>query len=69
MTKIVKTNDMISRGSKTYEVVIADDNIFVACPVKYSRKEKSNVVNYARAEIYANQKEINTLEDLRFIKL
>ena len=51
-----------------YDVVIADDNIFVVCPIVYDEKEKSDVVKYDKAEIYANQSSINTLEDLRFEK-
>ena len=53
--QLVRTNDMLIRDSKKYEVVIADDNIFVICPIVY-------------AEIYANQSSINTLEELRFEK-
>lgn len=51
-----------------YEVVIADDNIFVICPVVYDEKEKSDIVKYDKSEIYANQSSINTLKDLRFEK-
>ena len=51
---------------KLYEVVIADDNIFVVCPLKRSKKEKSMIVKYSKPEIYANQEEINTLTDLGF---
>ena len=66
--QLVRTNDMLIRDSKKYEVVIADDNIFVICPIAYDEKEKSNVVKYDKAEIYANQSRINTLEELRFEK-
>ena len=57
----------LSKDTK-YEVVIADDNIFVICPVVYDEQEKSDVVKYDKAEIYANQSSINTLEELRFKK-
>jgi hypothetical protein len=63
---LVKTGDWLDRNTKLYEVVIADDNIFVACPLKYSKKEKSMIVKYSKPEIYANQEEINTLTDLDF---
>lgn len=66
--QLVKTNDILFRGKKKYEVVIADDNIFVICPVVYDEKEKSDIVKYDKAEIYANQSSINTLEELRFEK-
>lgn len=63
---IVQTGDWLNRYGKLYEVVIADDNIFVVCPLKYSKKEKSMIVKYSRPEIYCNQKDINTLSDLGF---
>ena len=63
---LVKTGDWLDRNMKLYEVVIADDNIFVVCPLKHSKKEKSMIVKYSKPEIYANQEEINTLTDLGF---
>lgn len=42
--------------------------LFVICPILYDEKEKSDIVNYDKAEIYANQLSINTLEELRFKK-
>lgn len=66
--QLVRTNDKLIRNGKKYEVVIADDNIFVICPVVYDEKEKSDIVKYDKAEIYANQESINTLEELRFEK-
>ena len=66
--RLVKTKDILFRGKKKYEVVIADDNIFVVCPIVYSKKEMSAIVKYTKAEIYANQSSINTLEELRFEK-
>lgn len=65
---LVKTKDIIVRNKQKYEVVIADDNIFVICPIGYDEKEKSDIVKYDKAEIYANQSSINTLEELRFEK-
>lgn len=67
--KLVRTNDILIRDNKKYEVVIADDNIFVICPVVYNKKEKSQIVKYDKAEIYANQSSINTLEELKFERL
>lgn len=64
--QLVRTNDKLIRNGEKYEVVIADDNIFVICPVVYNKKENSEVVKYDKAEIYANQTSINTLEDLKF---
>lgn len=66
--KLVRTNDVLIRDNNKYEVVIADDNIFVICPILYDEQEKSDVVKYDKAEIYANQDCINTLEELRFEK-
>lgn len=64
--KLVRTGDKLIRNRKKYEVVIADDNIFVICPIMYDKEENSEVVKYTEAEIYANQISINTLEDLKF---
>lgn len=66
--QLVRTSDVLIRDSKKHEVVIADDNIFVVCPVVYDEKEESDIVKYDKAEIYANQDCINTLKDLRFEK-
>ena len=63
---MVKTKDILVRKNQKYEVVIADDNIFVVCPIIYDVEEQSEIVKYDIAEIYANQENINTLEDLKF---
>ncbi len=52
-----------------FQVVIADDNIFVVCPIEYDEVEQSEIVKYDKAEIYANQESINTLEELSFEKI
>ena len=67
--QLVRTNDMLIRDNKKYEVVIADDNIFVICPIVYDEKEKSDIVKYDKSEIYANQSSINTLEELNFKRI
>jgi hypothetical protein len=67
--QLVKTNDLLVRENRKYEVVIADENVFVICPIIYDEVEKSNIVKYDKSEIYANQKSINTLEGLRFEKI
>ena len=55
--------------AQRFQVVIADDNIFVICPIVYDEKEQSDIVKYDKAEIYANQSSINTLEGLKFTLL
>ena len=67
--QLVRTNDTLIKDNKKYEVVIADDNIFVICPIVYDEKEQSNIVKYDKAEIYANQSSINTLEELNFKRI
>lgn len=62
--KIVETRDKLIRNGIRYEVVIADDNIFVIC--KYTSE---TVVDYEYPEIYTNRSKINTLDDLGFVKL
>lgn len=67
-TTITKTGRLLFRKGKVYEVVIADDNIFVVCPWKYSKKENSMIVKYSKPSIYSNQSSINSLSDLGFSK-
>ena len=67
--QLVKTKDVLIRNKQKYEVVIADDNIFVVCPIIYDEKEESEIVKYSEAEIYANQDCINSIEDLNFKKI
>jgi hypothetical protein len=64
--KIVNTNDVLLRGKQRYQVIIADDNIFVICKMNYNKKEGCDVTSYAHPEVYANQSDINTLEELHF---
>ena len=67
-TTITKTGRLLFRKGKVYEVVIADDNIFVVCPRIYSKKENSMIVKYSKPSIYSNQSSINSLSDLGFSK-
>lgn len=62
--KIVETGDKLIRDRIKYQVVIADNNIFVIC--KYTSE---TVVDYEYPEIYTNRSEINTLDVLHFEKL
>ena len=39
------------------------------CGAKMDEKEKSDIVKYDKAEIYANQASINTLKGLKFAKM
>lgn len=67
--QLVKTHDILVRDGKKYEVVTADNNIFVVCLVEYVEFEGSWIARYDAPEIYANQSSINTLEELRFTLL
>jgi hypothetical protein len=67
--QLVKTHDILVRDGKKYEVVTADNNIFVVCLVEYVEFEGSWIARYDAPEIYANQSSINTLEGLRFTKV
>ena len=64
--KIVNTNDVLLRKKQRYQVIIADDNIFVICKMNYNKEEGCDVTSYAHPEVYANQSDINTLEELHF---
>lgn len=66
---IVKTGDVLERSKKAYEVLIADDNIFVIGEIRHDPEEGCKVVSYENPEIYANQSEINTLSELGFTKI
>ena len=66
--KIVKTNEILKRDDKFYEVLISDDNLFVVGESKFSEEEGCWVTSYESPEVYANQSEINTLAELNFKK-
>ena len=68
-TPLVKTGDIVKRKGKSYEVIIADENIFVICRLKWSNREHSYITKHNRLEVYANQRDINTLEELGFEKI
>jgi hypothetical protein len=69
LAPLVKTGDILKRNGRCYDVIIADSNIFVICRVKWSNRERSYITKYNRPEVYANQREINTLEELGFEKI
>jgi len=58
---LVKTNDRIIMRSHKYEIVIADNRYFVACPINNGR------VIFDKAEIYSNDETINTLKELDIV--
>ena len=62
---LVETGDFIIRDNIQYQVVIADENIFVICECSYNKKEKSFVTNYEISEIYSNLFDLNSLKDLK----
>lgn len=64
--KIVNTNDVLLRGKQRYQVIIADDNIFVICKEKYLKREQCVRTYYNSPEVYSNDSSINTLEELHF---
>jgi hypothetical protein len=57
---VVKTGDRIERDGQTYEVLIADDKIFVI------GKINGDQTDYERPEIYSNNKNILSLKELHF---
>ncbi|MGD9161514.1 MAG: hypothetical protein PVG39_24085 [Desulfobacteraceae bacterium] len=57
---MVKTGDKLERDGQVYEVLIADDNIFVI------GKIDSGQTDYMYAEIYSNDKNILSLKQLHF---
>lgn len=61
---LVKTGNVIERDNIRYDVVIADDNIFVICKHRYKQGKETHITSYLKPEIYANQSDINTLDDL-----
>ena len=72
--RLVFRGDVIARknkdGSATlYEVICADNNVFVLGNLCYDTKEGSTYVNYEHCSVYSNDKTINTLESLGFTLL
>lgn len=64
---LVKTGDILLRDDVQYEVIIADDNIFVIGKMRYTKRD-GWITSYTKTEIYSNLESINTLEQLRFVK-
>lgn len=63
---IVITGDKLVRGDDRYEVLIADENIFVVGCVRYDENEGSDIVSYENTEIYSNQRSMGCLWDYGF---
>lgn len=61
---LVETGDFITRNETQYQIVVADENIFVICECYYDENEGSFITNYEEPEIYSNQLAINSLKDL-----
>jgi hypothetical protein len=66
---LVKTGDFIKRDEAEYEVIIADENLFVIGDVRYDDIEGCCTTSYERLEAYSNIDSINTLEQLGFEKI
>lgn len=70
---LVSKEDCLARenGDNTltpYEVVCADENVFVIAPVSIN-DDDSCTTDYEQLEAYSNDKSINSLENLGFIKI
>ncbi len=70
---LVSKEDCLARdnGDNTltpYEVVCADENVFVIAPVSLN-DDDSCTTDYQQLEAYSNDKSINSLESLGFIKI
>lgn len=69
---LVFKDDCISRPYKDgtlqpFEVVCADENVFVIGPVSYDENTQLCTTSYDHLEAYSNDKTINTLESLGFV--
>lgn len=64
---LVKTGEILLRDDVHYEVIIADDNIFVIGKMRYTKRD-GWITSFTKVEIYSNLESINTLEQLRFTK-
>lgn len=57
---IVRTGYILRRAETTWEVVIADDRLFIVAP------KTGRHTDLLRLEAYPNDKSVNTLDDLKF---
>lgn len=64
---LVETGNFITRNNAQYQVIIADENIFIICECHYDEKEESFVTNYEKPEVYSNLFEVNSLKDLKMV--
>lgn len=64
--RLVYTGDIVKRGGARYDVVIADENIFVVCRrTKYNGRE-TGVTSYRMPEIYSNDPRMGSLAAYQF---
>lgn len=64
--RLVYTGDILKRGGARYDVVIADENIFVVCRrTKYNGRE-TGVTSYRMPEIYSNDPRLGSLAAYQF---
>lgn len=71
MSKMVKTGDVLVRADGDcaipYEVIIADDKLFVVGAVK-SNEDGSLHTDFSAPEIYSNDPSVMTLDEIGFIQ-
>lgn len=50
-----------------FEVVCADENVFVIAPISYNEQDDICTTDYTRLEAFSNDKSINTLDQIGLI--
>lgn len=64
--RLVYTGDILKRGGARYDVVIADENIFVVCRRKNYNGRETGVTSYRMPEIYSNDPRLGSLAAYQF---
>ena len=69
---LVFRDDCVARPHKDgsaqpFEVVCADENVFVIGPISHDKKTKAYTTDLDHLEAYPNDKTNNTLEDLGLV--
>lgn len=64
--RLVYTGDILKRGGARFDVVIADENIFVVCRRKKYNGRETGETSYRMPEIYSNDPVMGSLPAYQF---
>lgn len=64
--RLVYTGDILKRGGDRFDVVIADENVFVVCRRRKYNGRETGETSYRMPEIYSNDPRMGSLDRYLF---